>query len=105
MPTDWLLTPGESFGPKRDYLYAGDRLALQLDWGEGESPVRQYIAVDHLKSTRAIVDDNGNLGEVDYLPFGGFLTGGPQPSTTHLFTGHERDTAELASNLDYMHSQ
>ena len=43
--------------------------------------------------------------EVDYLPFGGFLTGGPQPSTTHLFTGHERDTAQLASNLDYMHAR
>jgi len=51
------------------------------------------------------VDDNGDLEEVDYLPFGGFRTGGPQPDTTHLFTGHERDTADLASNFDYMHSQ
>lgn len=104
-PADWLLFPGVSFGPKRDYLYAGDRLALQLDWSEGESPVRQYIAGDHLNSTRAIVDDNGNLDEVDYLPFGGFLTGIPVPDTTHLFTGHERDTATLASNLDYMHAR
>jgi RHS repeat-associated protein len=61
--------------------------------------------VDHLNSTRAIVDDNGIVEEIDYLPFGGFLTGGPQPSTTHLFTGHERDTATLASNLDYMHAR
>lgn len=29
--SDWLLTPGVSFRPKRDYLYADDRLALQLD--------------------------------------------------------------------------
>jgi hypothetical protein len=86
-------------------LYASDRLALQLDWSEGGSPVPEYIAVDHLNSTRAIVDDNGDLEEVDYLPFGGFRTGGPQPDTTHLFTGHERDTADLASNFDYMHSQ
>lgn len=39
--SDCLLIPGVSFGPKRDYLYAGDRLALQLDWSEGDSPVRQ----------------------------------------------------------------
>lgn len=104
-PADWLLIPGVSFGPKHDYLYAGDRLAVQLDWSEGELPVRQYVAVDHLNSTRAIVDDNGSLEEVDYLPFGGFLSGGPVPDTTHLFTGHERDTAALASNLDFMHAR
>jgi len=103
--SDWQLIPGVSFGPKRDYLYAGDRLAVQLDWSEGDLPVRQYVAVDHLNSTRAIVDDNGNLEEIDYLPFGGFLTGDPVPDTTHLFTGHERDTAEFASNLDYMHAR
>jgi RHS repeat-associated protein len=97
-----------SFGPKQNYLYAGDRLALQLDWSEDESPVRRYIAVDHLNSTRVVVtDDDGvvTAEEVDYLPFGGFLTGDPQPDTTHLFTGHERDTAQLASNLDYMHAR
>lgn len=98
-----LLDPCDSFGPKHDYLYAGDRLALQLDWTP-EGPVRRYIAVDHLNSTRAIMDDNGNVELVDYYPFGGFLTGDPMPDTTHLSTGHERDTAELASNLDYMHA-
>jgi hypothetical protein len=100
-----LLDPGaELFGPKRDYLYAGDRLALQLDWTV-EGPVRRYIAVDHLNSTRAIIDDSGNVELVDYYPFGGLLTGDPMPDTTHLFTGHESDTAELASNLDYMHAR
>jgi RHS repeat-associated protein len=106
-PDDWQLVPGVSFGPKRDYLYAGDRLALQLDWTV-EGPVRRYIAVDHLNSTRVVVtDDDGvvTAEAVDYLPFGGFLTGDPVPDTTHLFTGHERDTAQLASNLDYMHAR
>lgn len=106
--SDWQLIPGVSFGPKRDYLYAGDRLAVQLDWSEGESPVRQYIAVDHLNSTRAVVSDDGGdvtAEKIDYYPFGGFITGDPVPDTTHLFTGHERDTAEFASNLDYMHAR
>jgi hypothetical protein len=81
--SDWLLDPGDSFGPKRDYLYAGDRLALQLDWTP-EGPVRRYIAVDHLNNTRAIVDDNGTLEVVDYYPFGGFLTGDPGESPRSL---------------------
>ena len=59
--SDWLLIPGGSFGLKRDYLYAGDRLAVQLDWSEGELPVRQYVAVDHLNSTRVVVTD----GEIE----------------------------------------
>jgi hypothetical protein len=48
--SDWLLIPGDSFGPERDYLYAGDRLALQLDSREGVSPVRLHLAVDHIGS-------------------------------------------------------
>lgn len=59
MLSDWLLIPGVSFGPKRDYLYAGDRLALQLEWSEGDSPVRRYFAVDHLNSTRVVITDDG----------------------------------------------
>lgn len=76
---------------------------------EHQSPylarLRQYFAVDHLNSTRVVVSDDDGLvsvEEVDYYPFGGFLTGGPQPSTTHPLTGHERDTAEIASNLDHV---
>jgi len=105
--SDWPLVPGESCGPQPDYLYAGDRLALQLDGSDGELPVRQFIAVDHCNSTRVAVTDVGGfvtVEEIDYYPFDGLLTGGPQPFTTHLVTGHERDTAELASNLDCMQS-
>jgi hypothetical protein len=57
--SDWLLIPGVSFGPKQDYLYAGDRLAVQLDWSEGDSPVRRFVAVDHVNSTRVVVTDDG----------------------------------------------
>ena len=38
MLSGWPLVPEESCGPQPDYLYAGDRLALQLDWSEGGLP-------------------------------------------------------------------
>ena len=29
------------------------------NWSEGESPLRRYMAVDHLNGTRAVVTDDG----------------------------------------------
>jgi hypothetical protein len=48
---------------ERDYFYAGDRLALLLDWTV-EGSVRRYVAVDHLNSTRVVVTDDGIECEV-----------------------------------------
>jgi hypothetical protein len=41
--SDWPLIPGGSFGRKRDDLYAGDWLELQLVVGDGEPLERRYI--------------------------------------------------------------
>jgi RHS repeat-associated protein len=49
---------------------------------------------------------SGLVDEVDYYPFGDLTPGSPSvPSTTHLFTGHERDLGDLSSGLDYMHAR
>jgi RHS repeat-associated protein len=42
---------------------------------------------------------------LEYYPFGRFKTGGPTSSTTHIFTGHERDSGTSLSELDYMHAR
>lgn len=47
--SDWLMIPVESYGPKRGYLYAGERRTMKLDWSEGDSTVR----------TRVVVTDGG----------------------------------------------
>ena len=62
-----------------------------------------YYIKDHLGSTRAVVDDGGNVLETfDYYPFGLLM---PQrnsagANTLEKFTGKERDT-EAGVNLDY----
>jgi RHS repeat-associated protein len=62
-----------------------------------------YYITDHLGSTRAVVDDGGNVLETfDYYPFGLLMpkrnTAGA--NTIEKFTGKERDT-EGNLNLDY----
>lgn len=64
---------------------------------------RRYYVTDHLGSTRAVVDDAGNVLETfDYYPFGLFMpkrnTAGA--NTIEKFTGKERDD-EGGLNLDY----
>ncbi len=102
--SDWQLIPGGWFTRTRDYLYAGGRLAAQVDWSTGE-PESTFVATDHLGSTRALFTSAQDVEEIEYLPYGGFLTGGPVPGSTHLFTGHERDLGEYSSELDYMHAR
>jgi len=102
--SDWQLIPDGWFTRTRDYLYAGGRLAAQVDWSTGE-PESTFVATDHLGSTRALFTSAQDVEEIEYLPYGGFLTGGPVPGSTHLFTGHERDLGEYSSELDYMHAR
>ena len=64
---------------------------------------RRYYITDHLGSTRAVVDEAGNVLETfDYYPFGLLMpkrnTAGA--NTIEKFTGKERDT-EAHLNLDY----
>lgn len=64
---------------------------------------RRYYITDHLGSTRAVVDNSGNVLETfDYYPFGLLMpkrnTAGA--NTLEKFTGKERDT-EANLNLDY----
>jgi RHS repeat-associated protein len=102
---DWLLVPGQSFGPAREYLYSGDRMVAQLDWVGGEVATR-FATHDHLGSTRLLVSpDSTILDEIEFYPFGAFRFGGPVPSTGHLFTGHERDLGAHNTELDYMHAR
>jgi len=68
-----------------------------------DTGARRYYISDHLGSTRAVVDNNGNVLETfDYYPFGLLMpkrnTAGA--NTLEKFTGKERDT-EGNLNLDY----
>ncbi len=103
--SDWILVPGTTFGPTRDYLRIGGRLAVQLDHAGG-ALTPSFGAHDHLGSTRALVATDGTLTDLlEYRPYGGLRVGGPAPGTSHLFTGHERELGTTASELDFMHAR
>jgi len=55
------------------------------------SPRTQFILTDHLGSARVLTKYDGTLVDsLDFLPFGEQLAGGN--TTTHKFTGLERDS-------------
>jgi RHS repeat-associated protein len=102
---DWTLLPGESFGPTTDYLYAGERMVTQLSWVDGQA-VPLFATHDHLGSTRMLVAPDGTiLDEIEYYPFGEIRFGDRSPTSTHLFTGHERDLGTHSTELDYLHAR
>jgi RHS repeat-associated protein len=73
------------------YVYAGDKLIAEYT-----SSTTEFIHVDHLGSTRLVTAVNGTVTDnLDYYPFG--LQSAGDTSTTHKFTGKERDAE---SNLD-----
>jgi len=73
------------------YVYAGSQLIAEYTNGTTE-----FVHSDHLGSTRMVTGVNQSVVDnLDYLPFGQQIAGGT--STTHKFTGKERDTE---SNLD-----
>jgi len=64
----------------------------------------RFFIKDHLGSTRAVVQDNGDhLASYDYYPFGLEMPGRSTSSenTLYKYTGHERDD-ESGVNIDYM---
>jgi RHS repeat-associated protein len=68
----------------------------------GMEPGREilYVHTDYLGSTRIITDELGQVvEEMHYFPFGEQMPIVNNSTTTHLFTGHERD---MESELDYM---
>jgi RHS repeat-associated protein len=68
-----------------EYVYAGNRLIAEY-----ESGTTEFIHADHLGSTRLVTGVTGsNLCSLDYYPFGATSSG--CTSTTHKFTGKERD--------------
>jgi len=98
--SEYLLTEGEEAVLAEEYVYAGSRLAAQLDWSGGTALVR-YIAVDHLGSTRTVIAEDGTvLDTIEYYPYGGLRQHEGTPHTTHLYTGHERDLGETSMKCD-----
>ncbi|MEO1023893.1 MAG: RHS repeat-associated core domain-containing protein, partial [Bacteroidota bacterium] len=74
---------------------------IEGQWASGEGS--RYFLKDHLGSTRAIVDQNGNhLSSYDYYPFGAQMAGRSSNTSnendTYKFTGHEHDD-EAGMNL------
>jgi RHS repeat-associated protein len=89
---DWKATGQMQGGWDVGYVYLEGRLAAVYENG-----TTYFVGADHLGSTRALTDVNGNFIDAhDYLPFGEQLEGGT--ATTHKFTGFERDGE---TNLDY----
>ncbi len=87
--------------PVKESVFGGSRLI-----GEVADGSVTYALTDHLGSTRMMVDPYGNFdeSEIEFSPFGTMIGPNSNPSTTHLFTGHERDLGEM-SGLDYMHAR
>ncbi len=103
--SEYLLHDGEEAVLDHEYLYAGARLAAQVDWSGGAALVR-YVVVDHLGSTRVVLASDGTvLDTLEYYPYAGLRQGGDVLPTTHLYTGHERDLGETSTQLDYMHAR
>lgn len=88
-------------GTVTTYVYdaAGE---LAVEYGAPNVSGTQYLAADHLGSTRLVTDGSGNLpangGCHDYMPFGVELQGtvrgscfGGADAVVHKFTGKERD--------------
>ena len=94
-----------TFDLTREYIPGGDRTLGQMDYLGGIDTLR-YLAADHLGSTRVLFDAGGILEDYDFYPFGASDDSNPlDPDTTHLFTGHERDTDQYSTEMDYMHAR
>jgi RHS repeat-associated protein len=94
-----------SLAPTREYVL-GHGVLAQMDVRPGGTGLH-YLVHDHLGSGRVLLADNGAIAETyDFLPFGEFTdTSASSPSTTKLFTGHERDLGLYGTELDYMHAR
>jgi RHS repeat-associated protein len=76
------------------YAYAGSQLVAEYEGG-----TTLFVHKDHLGSTRVITAMNGTVSDsMDYLPYGEQIAGGS--TTTHKFTGKERDAETGLDNFD-----
>ncbi len=100
-----------SGGTATVYVYdAFNQLAAEYTDASASSPCATcYLGVDHLGSTRLVMDQSGNVvSRHDFLPFGeeiaantagrGSQWGSGNDSITQKFTGEERD---IETGLDY----
>ena len=75
------------------YVYAGSELIAEY-----KNNTTEFVHTDHLGSTRLVTAVNKSvLDSLDYLPFGQQIAG--DTSTTHKFTGKERDTESGLDNF------
>jgi RHS repeat-associated protein len=75
------------------YVYSGGQLLAEYEGGS-----TLFVHKDHLGSTRVMTAMNGSVSDsMDYLPYGELLSGGG--STTHKFTGKERDAESGLDNF------
>jgi RHS repeat-associated protein len=92
--------PG-STGNDHGFCFPGERIEA-LASHPGLAPGREilYVHTDHLGSTRVLTNSDGEVVDVmHFFPFGEQMPTANTPATTHLFTGHERDSE---STLNYM---
>ena len=78
------------------YVYAAGRLIAEYtSSAQYNNGTTEFIHADHLGSTRLVTGVNQSvIDSIDYNPFGQLIAGGS--STTHLFTGKERDEGLLS---------
>jgi len=115
--SSWLyLEHDDELRLSRDFFYGAGRNLAQVDYvedGYNILDMLRFHSHDHLGSTRVAFDDTGQVLEaLEYYPYGGVmdLPGGYMPSpaassSTHHFTGHERDRGSTSTELDYMHAR
>jgi RHS repeat-associated protein len=79
----------------RQYLYAGDqRIAVYEK--QGLNFDLYYYLPDHLGSTRALVDNTGNVSSTfDYYPYGALKASSVNTDTKMRYTGKELDDEEI----------
>jgi RHS repeat-associated protein len=74
------------------YVFLGGQMVAEY-----ESGATYFVHQDHLGSTRLLTNVSGGVVDsMDYLPFGEQIAG--SSSTTHKFTGYERDAESGLDN-------
>ncbi len=84
----------------KGYVYVGPLLLSQYDGLLGSSGATTlFVHTDHLGTTRLLSTSAASVSDsMDYLPYGELLSGGS--STTHKFTGKERDAESGLDNFE-----
>jgi len=97
------VTAVDEYGRETDPSTCESATAEPMSWNyPGALPMVKYYMMDHLGTTRLVLDAYGVLqSQHDYEPYGMEMPPTYNPSgNKYQFTGHERDQD---SGLDYMH--